>query len=51
MRHIKDVLHLKLELKHSHQHIAASLGISKGVVAKHVKLASTAGLHWPQSKP
>ena len=48
MRHIKDVLRLKLELKHSHQHIAASLGISKGVVAKYVKLASTAGLHWPQ---
>jgi predicted transcriptional regulator len=29
---IKDVLRLKLELKHSHQHIAASLGITKGVV-------------------
>ena len=48
MRHIKDVLRLKLELKHSHQHIAASLGISKGVVAKYVKLADAAGLHWPQ---
>ena len=48
MRQIKDVLRLKLELHHSHQHIAASLGISKGVVAKYVKLASTAGLHWPQ---
>ena len=48
MRHILDVLRLKLELHHSHQHIAASLGISKGVVAKYVKLASAAGLQWPQ---
>jgi len=48
MRQIKDVLRLKLELHHSHQHIADSLGLSKGVVAKYVKLASTAGLHWPQ---
>ena len=48
MRQIKDVLRLKLELHHSHQHIADSLGISKGVVAKYVKLASKAGLHWPQ---
>ena len=48
MHRIKDVLRLKLELHHSHQHIAASLGISKGVVAKYVKLADAAGLHWPQ---
>ena len=48
MRQIKDVLRLKLELHHSHQHIATALGISKGVVAKYVKLASTAGLYWPQ---
>ncbi len=48
MRHIRDILRLKLELHHSHQHIADALGISKGVVAKYVKLASTAGLHWPQ---
>ena len=48
MRQIKDVLRLKLELHHSHQHIATALGISKGVVAKYVKLASTAGLQWPQ---
>jgi transposase len=48
MRQIKDVLHLKLELHHSHQHIATALGLSKGVVAKYVKLASTAGLYWPQ---
>ena len=48
MRQIKDVLRLKLELHHSHQYIATSLGISKGVVARYVKLASTAGQHWPQ---
>jgi len=48
MHRIKDVLRLKLELHYSHQHIAASLGISKGVVAKYVKLASAVGLHWPQ---
>ena len=48
MRQIKDVLRLKLELHHSHQHIATSLGISKGVVTKYIKLANTAGLHWPQ---
>lgn len=48
MRQIKDVLRLNLELHHSQRHIAASLGISKGVVAKYLKLASDAGLHWPQ---
>lgn len=48
MRQIKDVLRLKLELHHSHQHSAASLGVSKGVVAKYVELAGTAGLYWPQ---
>jgi len=48
MHHIRDILRLKLELHHSHQHIADALGISKGVVAKYVKLASTTGLQWPQ---
>lgn len=48
MQRIKDVLRLKLELHHSHEHIAACLGISKGVVTKYVKLANSAGLHWPQ---
>ena len=48
MRQIKDVLRLKLELNHSHQHIASALGISKGVVTKYVKLASAAGLQWAQ---
>jgi len=48
MRYIKDILRLKFQQHHSHQHIAQALGISKGVVAKYVKLASTAGLQWPQ---
>ncbi|MFZ2392418.1 IS21 family transposase [Rhodoferax sp.] len=48
MRYIKDILRLKLQQHHSHQHIASALGISKGVVTKYVKLASTAGLQWPQ---
>jgi transposase len=48
MRQIKDVLRLTLVLHHSQRHIAASLGISKGVVAKYIKLASDGGLHWPQ---
>ena len=51
MRQIKDVLRLKLELHHSQRHIAAALGLSKGVVAKYIKLASDAGLYWPQIEP
>ncbi len=46
MRKIKDVLRLKLDAKFSHQQIAASLGISKGVVTKYVGLAAAAGLDW-----
>lgn len=46
MRKIRDVLRLKLEARLSHERIAASLGISKGVVAKYVGLASVAGLDW-----
>jgi transposase len=48
MQRIKDVLRLKLEHRHSHQHIASALGISKGVVTKYVKLANAGGLQWPQ---
>lgn len=48
MRKIKDVLRLKLEAKLSHEQIAASLGLSKGVVTKYVGLAAAAGLDWPQ---
>jgi transposase len=48
MRYIKDVLRLKLELHHSHQHITTAFGLSKGVVTKYVKLAHLAGLQWAQ---
>lgn len=44
MRKIKDVLRLKLHAGLSHERIAASLGISKGVVAKYASLAAAAGL-------
>lgn len=47
MRKIKDVLRLKLDAKLSHEQIAASLGLSKGVVTKYVGLAAAAGLTWP----
>jgi transposase len=46
MRKILDVLRLKLDAQLSHERIAASLGISKGVVAKYVSLAGVAGLDW-----
>jgi len=46
MRMIKDVLRLKFDGGFSHDRIAASLGISKGVVTKYVGLASAAGLDW-----
>jgi len=47
MRKLKDALRLKLEGGRSHQQIATSLGISKGVVTKYVGLAVAAGLDWP----
>lgn len=46
MRKIKDILRLKLDARLSHERIATSLGISKGVVAKYVGLASHANLDW-----
>lgn len=46
MRKIRDVLRLKLEARLSHERIASSLGISKGVVAKYASLAAVAGLDW-----
>jgi response regulator of citrate/malate metabolism len=48
MRKIKDVLRLKLDTKLSHEQIAGSLGLSKGVVTKYVGLAAAAGLTWPE---
>ena len=47
MRKIKDVLRLKLDARLSHERIAASLGLSKGVVTKYVTLAAAAQLDWP----
>ena len=47
MRKIKDVLRLKLDAQLSHERIAASLGLSKGVVTKYVSLAAAAQLDWP----
>ncbi len=46
MRKIKDILRLKLDAHLSHERIATSLGISKGVVAKYVSLANEAKLDW-----
>jgi len=46
MRMTKDVLRLKFDAGFSHDRIAASLGISKGVVTKYVGLAGAAGLDW-----
>lgn len=43
---IKDVIRLKWHAQLSHERIATTLKISKGVVAKYVSLASAAGLDW-----
>ncbi|MDH6186898.1 IS21 family transposase [Polaromonas sp. CG_23.6] len=47
MRKIKEILRLTLDAKLPYEQIAASLQLSKGVISKYVKLASTAGLDWP----
>src|SRR4029453_19004582 len=46
IRMIKDILRLKYPGALSHERIARSLNISKGVVAKYLGLASAAGLDW-----
>jgi hypothetical protein len=46
IRVIKDILRLKYSGKLSHEAIARSLSISKGVVAKYLGLAGAAGLDW-----
>jgi len=46
IRMIKDILRLKYQGALSHQRIAHSLGVSKGVVAKYLSLAGAAGLDW-----
>ena len=43
---IKDILRLKYQGGLSHEAIAASLSVSKGVVAKYLGLAGAAGLDW-----
>jgi len=43
---IKDILRLKYQSELSHERIARSLNISKGVVAKYLGLAGAAGLDW-----
>ena len=46
IRMIKDILRLKYQGGLSHERIACSLNISKGVVAKYLGLAGVAGLDW-----
>ena len=46
MRKIRDVLRLHLKGGLSQRQIAAALGISKGVVAKYISLASELSLSW-----
>ena len=43
---IKDILRLKHIGGLSHEAIACSLAVSKGVVAKYLSLAGAAGLDW-----
>lgn len=47
MRHIKEILRLKLEAKLSHRKISASLNIGLGTVSTYGKRAVEAGLTWP----
>jgi transposase len=47
IRMIKDLLRLKHEVGLSHEAIARSLGISKGVVSKYATLARSQSLDWP----
>ena len=46
LRMIKDVIRLKWHGQLSHEQIATTLKVCKGVVAKYVSLASAAGLDW-----
>ena len=46
LRMIKDLIRLKWHAQLPHAQIAATLKISKGVVAKYVALATAAGLDW-----
>ncbi|WP_151637451.1 PAS domain S-box protein [Noviherbaspirillum aerium] len=44
---IKDILRLKMDMRLSHEQIAQTLGLSKGVVGKYVGLAKGVALDWP----
>lgn len=47
MRKIRDVLRYRYSAKLSLEATARALKISKGVVAKYIKLATSAGISWP----
>jgi transcriptional regulator with XRE-family HTH domain len=47
MRKIRDVLRYRHSAGLSLDAIARALNLSKGVVAKYIRLASAAGLGWP----
>jgi len=47
MRKIRDVLRYRFDAQLSLEATARALQISKGVVAKYVKLAAAAGISWP----
>ena len=47
MRKIRDVLRYRHSTELSLEAIARALNISKGVVAKYLRLAADAGLGWP----
>lgn len=47
MRKIRDVLRYRFDAQLSLEATARALQISKGVVAKYVKLAGAAGISWP----
>ena len=47
MRKIREVLRCRYSTGLSLEAIARALKLSKGVVAKYLKLASAAGLTWP----
>ncbi|WP_045366611.1 IS21 family transposase [Mycoavidus cysteinexigens] len=50
MRKVKEVLRLRYECRLSLEAIARVLSLSKGVVAKYIKLASQAGLAWEEAQ-
>lgn len=47
MRKVKEILRLSLDSRLAYDQIAQSLGLSKGVISKYVRLATAAGLDWP----